>query len=306
MTTASGLSPRGSCYGYEVRSELEFRYLRSGGGDSLEIRAAAPPDRPPGELLLEWHPPRFPTHARLHADGDGYRLWIDDAGWFGVDPRAARLLVPPGGDPVRREERIWGLPILLCFLERGDLPLHASCVELDGRALVIAGPRRFGKTTLAASFAEAGCRVLAEDLACLRLGPEPAVIPGPAMLRVRRDVADAFRVAGAAVVGRDADRTHLSLGASRGTCDPVRLGGIVLLNSADTEPQLERVTGADVVRDLWSVSFNLPTEADRARSFRAVGDLASRVTTWKLARRLRLEDIGPTMEYLVEAVSSEA
>ena len=39
MTNGSGLHPQGACYGYEVRSELRFGYLRGGAGDPLEILA---------------------------------------------------------------------------------------------------------------------------------------------------------------------------------------------------------------------------------------------------------------------------
>lgn len=306
LTTPPGLLARGACYGYEVHSELEFDYLRAGGGDPLEIVAGAPPDRPPGALLREWIPPQFPTHVRLHADGDHYRLWIDDAGWFGVDQRAPRLIVPLDGNPVRREERIWGLPIMLCFLARGDVPLHASCIEIEGKALLLAAPGRFGKTTLATAFAAGGYRVLAEDLVCVRPGSPPTVIPGPAMLRVRRDVADALGVTGVEELLRDDDRTHLALATARGTCDPVPVAGIALLHEADTDPRLEGVTGADVVRDLWALSFNLATDDDRARCFRAVAELASTAETWRLARRLRLEDLPPTIGCLVDTLSGRS
>lgn len=299
------LPVRGACYGYEVRSELEFEYLREGGGDPLEI-VAGTPEPPAEELLREWLPPLFPTHVRLHAAGDGYRVWIDGAGWFGVDPRVPSLIVPADTDNVRREERIWGLPIVLCFLARGDVPLHASCVEVEGSALLLAAPGRLGKTTLATAFAARGHRVLAEDLVCLRPGAEPTVVPGPAMLRVRRDVVDAFRVPGATELARDDDRAHLALERDRGTCDPVPLAGIVLLHEADTAPRLARVAGADVVRDLWAVSFNLPTDDDRERCFQDVAAVASTARTWRLARRLRLEDLEATVGCLVDAVRSES
>jgi len=295
---------RGSCYGYAVHSDLELKYLRSGAGDPLEVVTGLPPDRPHGELLREWAPPDFPVHARLFADGDGFRLWNDEAGWYCIDPHAPRIIVPREGDPVRREERIWGLPIMLCFLARGELALHASCVEVDGRALILAAPRRFGKTTLAAAFAAAGYRVLAEDLTCLRLSPSPSVIPGPAMLRVRRDVADSFIVPGAVELGRDEDRVHLSLDHARGSCDPVALGGIALLLEGDTDPLVEPAEGTDVLRDLWLLSFKLRNDDDMARCFNAVTQAAFAAPAWNLTRRLELQDLPATVERLADAMGS--
>lgn len=306
MREPAGLPARGTCYGYEVRSELDLRYLRGGDGEALEIAVRPSPAPPRGAPLQEWGPPRFPTGVRLYSEDGAYRLWVEDAGWFSIDPRVPRLGVPDRGDPVRLEERIWGLPVLLCFMERGDLPLHGACVEIDGRALVMAGPRAFGKTTLAAAFASSGFRVLAEDLVCVRRdGGGASVIPGPAMLRVRRDVAPDLRIRGARELARDEDRVHYSLESERRTCDPVPLGGIALLNEADVAPRLERVEGADVVRDLWAVSLNLPTDEDRARCFEAVSELASGVRTWSLERRLLVGELPETVECLVAGMRGD-
>lgn len=299
MRAAADLPVRGTCFGYEVRSELEFAYLRSGEGEPLEVTAGASAGGAAGEPLQEWRPPFAPAHVRLYAEDGAFRLWIEDAGWFDVDPAVPRITVPERGEPVRREERAWGLPALLCFLARGDVPLHASAVEIDGRALLLAAPRRGGKTTLAMAFAAAGYRVLSEDLVCIRPGGRPAVVPGPAMLRVRRDVADILRVPGAEELRRDDDRAHLALGGERGTTEPVPLAGVIFLHRDDVEPRLEPVEGAVAVRDLWALSFNLPTGEDRKRCFRAVGDLASAVPTRRLLRRLRLEELEPTLERLV-------
>lgn len=293
---------RGTCFGYGVRSELGLRYLREGDGDPLEIVDGGSFDSPPGELLREWRPPVYPTHVRLHGADAGFRLWFEDGGWIGVEPHVPRIIVPAGSDLLRVEERLWGLPILLCFLERGDVPLHASCVEVGGRALLLAGPSGFGKTTLAAAFAEAGHRLLSEDLSCLRPGDPWKVVPGPAMLRIRTDVAHVVRPSGVRELRRDGERVHWALEVGRGTCDPVPLVGMVLLNVDDTDPRLEPATGAEVIRSLWAVSFNLPTDEDRARSFTAVAELAAAIPTWSLTRRLAPDALRPTIECLLGAV----
>ncbi len=296
------LPVRGTCFGYELRSELDWAYLRSGSGVPLDVTVGPPPRQTPGELVQEWRPPWTPTHVELYRDAGVFHLWIEDGGWFAADPARGRLRVPAGGDRIRREERALGLPMLLCFLNRGDVPLHAAAVEIGGRALLLAAPRRFGKTTLAASFAAAGYRVLSEDLVCVRTGPPPAVVPGPAMLRVRHDMADEISIPGARELGRDGDRVHLSLEEGRGGSHPVPLEAVAFLQEAGTDPRLEPVDGPRAVRDLWAVSFNLPTEADRERCFRAVADLASSSSTWILKRRLRVADLAPTVRCLVDAV----
>lgn len=302
-----GLEPShaGSCFGFSVRSKLRFRYLREGGGEPLEILEGNPPDRPPGELLREWSPPFAPTGIRLYRDGGDFRLWVDDFGWIQVDPARPRITVPGSVDPVRREERIWGIPITLCMLHRGDVPLHAACVEVEGKALLVAAPGRFGKTTLAAAFAQEGYRVLAEDLVCLRPGPEPVVIPGPAMLRVRKDVADAFRIPGALELGLDDERVHWALQTARGTCDPVAVAGVALLMEGEGPPKLDPAPGPEAVRDLWAVSFNLPTNEDRARCFAAVAGLAASTRIWHFSRTRRLEELPATIRCLVDAVKAQ-
>src|SRR5690606_24232560 len=136
-------------YGFEVSAALDLHYLRQpGSGERLEISTGTGNVQPAGELLRSWDPPAFPYQVRLYGREDGtFQLWNEDAGWFLIDPARRRIVAPSEGDALRREERIWGLPIMLCFHERGDFGLHASCVEIDGRALVMAAPKRFGKTT---------------------------------------------------------------------------------------------------------------------------------------------------------------
>jgi len=305
VTSGSEPSHAGSCFGFSVKSDLVFHYLRDGGGESLEILEGTAPDRPSGELLREWSPPFAPVQMRLYGDGGEFRLWVDDVGWIQVDPARPRITVPKSVDPVRREERIWGIPITLCLLRRGDVPLHAACVEVEGKALLLAAPGRFGKTTLAAAFAQEGYRVLAEDLVCLRPGPEPVVIPGPAMLRVRKDVAHAFRIPGAVELGLDDERVHWALPENRGTCAPVPAAGVAMLLEGSGPPRLDPAPGPEAVRDLWAVSFNLPTNEDRTRCFAAVAGLAASTRIWHFSRERRLEELPASIGCLVDAVRAQ-
>lgn len=287
----------GTCFGYEVHSSVALSYLRRGGGAGvLEVAASdEDPSRAPGELLLEMERP-----SRLFRDGGSFRLWAGGVGWYAVDPSAPRVDVPADADPLAREERLWGLPAVLCFRERGDLPIHASAVDVGGEAILLAAPGRFGKTTLAAGFCRAGHRVLAEDLSCVRLSAPPAVLPGPAMLRVRRDVAAGLDLP-LLKLGESEDRVHYALDGRAGDGAPVGLRGIVLLTDFGPRTTLERVHTERAVRDLWALTFRLPTAADRARSFAEVAQLAESVPVWELSRPRRLADL----EAVVERIAAD-
>lgn len=279
----------GACYGFEVSSGLPFSYLREGGGDPLEVTAPAPEgERLDDRLLVEWTAtPELPLEARLYSDGRSFRLWIGGGGWFSVEPERGRVQVPADGG-LRTEERLWGIPALLCFRARGDLPLHAAAVETDEGAVLVAAPRTYGKTTTAAAFHRAGCRVLSEDTSCLRLGPEPAVVPGPAMLRVRHDVAGRLDLPRARRLGEDDDRVHYALDEP-GDCTPVPLRAVVFLDRSEDATELEPVEQPEALRDLWALSFRLPTEEDVGRSFAGVADLASAIPAFRLRRPLALD-----------------
>src|SRR3989304_6357995 len=132
-------------------------------------------------------------------------------------------------------------------------------------------PGRLGKTTLAAALFREGYRVLSEDLSCLRLRPFPQVIPGPAMLRVRRDVADRLKLCGLQAVAGSGNRISFTIAKPRrGDCRPVRLRAVVFLKPAHDGIATERVRATDAIPDLWTLSFHMPTDEDRRRRFRGV------------------------------------
>jgi len=292
---------QGTCFGFRIRSPIQFLCLRGGEGHQLEV--AAPDDRAPSgplELAVEWtEPGGRQAYARLYRDRSAYWLWTRSGRWTLVEPEVPRITLPTFEEPALTEEQVWNIPVALCLLHRRDLALHALAVEAKGRALLLVAPGGAGKSTLGAAFAQAGYRVLSEDVSCLRMDPLPAVIPGPAMMRLRPDVIPHVSVPGARVVRETPARVTIALDPhGRGTCDPVPLRAIFLLEASSDGFARERIPPGERIRRLWSMTFRVPVDDWLAYCFSQLAELAHTIPTWSFRRPLRFEDLSRTIEYL--------
>jgi len=300
----SGSDPTGggSVHGFSVRSELPspFVYLRDGNGEPLRIRGGPPPSEP-GRLLTTL------THLRGSKtrvyEGDGrYAVHFERGGWFTIEPDRSTITIPLDPLQPRLEGLVWGLPTALLVLSAGGLFFHAAGVEINGRAVILTGPTHHGKTTLAGALAAAGYRLLAEDLLRVRVGSPTLVYPGPAMIRLRRDVAEWLSIPGATRVDEDLEKIHYALAPHhRGTADPIPLAGVFLLHPGAT-PALEPLPATATIQHLWVGSLNIPTTTGRARCFHQIVDLAESTPVWKLSRPVTPEALEDTMSLIVSVV----
>lgn len=295
-----------SLYGFELQSALRFVFQRIGGGvEPLTIvQQGGPAERPSTPPIWEWEllGASVPAVGSLYRTGRGFEFWTTDAGRFVVEPEAGRIEVPAMDDTILREQRLCGMPMVLSYLHRGDFSLHAAAVEVDGGAIVFAAPSRHGKTTLALAFHRAGYRILSEDLACCRPSTGE-LLPGPAVIRLRPDVYDGVVPTGMHVAAERPDRVFLVPDDERkGTSAPVPLRGVVFLREGE-ELRLERADPRVALRDLWALSFHLPTDEDRARSFRHLARFIGAAPPWNLVRPLRLEALAATIELVEDQVA---
>jgi hypothetical protein len=306
-----------SAFGFRVRSTLALRFTRAGGGaEPLEVVLAptAEPTPPPdGTLVSEWTMAGATgdVQAALYRVEGGFRYRASDVGTYRIDPAAGRIVVPPCDDGIVREQRLWGIPSTLCYMQRGDLSLHAAAVEVPAGAVVLAGPGRYGKTTLALAFHRYGFRVLSEDLTCCRARGEapPAILPGPALLRVRPDIYDGQGPPppGTHVVLARPDRIYLGFDDDRkGGTDPVPIAAVVFLRESAGELRLERIPAPVAIADLWALNFRLPTSEGRARSFQHLTQLAASLPTWNLYRPMSLAVLEETVEKIVRHAAGSA
>ena len=290
-----------SVFGFRVNTTLPLHFLRTGGGEeSLDVvQSDDVGEDANGELLGQWplQGTEYPAFAKLCRVPTGYEYWTSDAGLFRVDLSRGRITVPRASDELLLEQRLHGMPMILSFLARGDVSLHAAAVEIGKEAVVLAAPSRYGKTTLAFAFQRAGHRVLSEDLVCCR--PRTAeAIPGPALLRLRPDVFEGATPSGTHVVAQRPDRIFLGFDAfTRGSGAPVPIKAIVFLREGD-EMAAVRVPPQTALKDLWRLSFRTGTEEARAASFQQLARLAGSVPCWNVARRLTLASLNPTVEII--------
>ena len=294
----------GTCLGYTVRSDLDFRFLRPGKGDQdLDVTEWIPPPAPAvdAELLVRWKPRADrPFHGSVHRNAGG-RLVINtsDAGWFRLDPTGATIEVDAGVEPIAREVRLWTTPMLILATISGATPLHAACVEIDGAAVAICAPGGHGKTTLAACLAGRGHRLLAEDITVAD-GEPPIVRAGPDLLRLRRPSVGRVRLGSeVAVVAETEERLFITTGSTSAAPSP--LAAVVFLKSGEALALHPRQDAARLA-DLWQVSFHLPSLDDRSRSFAAISALADSVPIYDLERPLSWENLEASAD-VVESVA---
>ena len=300
-----------------MRSRLPFCFLRDGTGVALGVvESATTHDEPPGKPLMEW-PAKggIGADTRLHRDAAGAHLWIETIGCIDIDETLPSIAVPPLPSAARREELaitvpdgellawrevfILGPPAMLCFMARGYVPLHAASVDVGGEAILLGAPGTFGKTTLSGAFHNAGYRLLSDDISsCVLATGAAAVLPGPALLRLRRDVFDRLDFPDTEVAFETPLRVALSIAPSRrGDAAPVPLRAIVLLRRSEGEPHLARADPADAVRDLLALCFR--GMVDKGQAFREITSLVNSVPVWNLSRPLEFAGLPELVEQIV-------
>jgi hypothetical protein len=142
--------------------------------------------------------------------------------------------------------------------QRGLLPLHASTIEVDGRAIAFAGASGAGKSTLAAFFHQRGYRVLGDDVCVVHFdgAGQPVVWPGVPRLKLRRDAAAAlgYRVE-ALAIDIDGFEKHQFPTRTRRGLRPLSLERLYVLDKACQPPGIRRLSGTHAMAALFDNTY---------------------------------------------------
>ena len=83
----------------------------------------------------------------------------------------------------------------IALIQRGELVLHASAVDVGGRAVAFVGPRGHGKSTMAAAMVARGHELISDDVLTVAFESEEGVarvVPGYPQIKLWPDAAEAL------------------------------------------------------------------------------------------------------------------
>jgi hypothetical protein len=176
-------------------------------------------------------------------DSAGARLWATCPVPLTIDDVATYLRGPVMGFVLRR---------------RGVTALHASALNICGRAIVLCGESESGKSTIAAALALRGTPVLCEDVTALRvIGDAFCVEPGYAQVGLWPDAVETLFGASDALprLTPSWEKCFLPLDGERARFEPKErpLGVIYLLaprTASDNAPRIEQISPREALLGL--------------------------------------------------------
>ena len=259
---------------------LNFHVTRSRPQEAVE----APP-------FHEWVFPDGVRWTAFYRAAEGFLLRFPDLCDYRLSADCLRVTCHPvPGVPDATIRDLYLNQVLpLALSQRGKLVLHASAVEVDGRAAVFLGESGRGKSTLAASFASAGHRFLADDgLVLEREGQTYVAQPSHPSIRLWQDSETALLRPpgmGSAQSPLPAKARHLP-GSRLAFCgEPRVLGHIYALGRGTSrEVAIEKLSPREAVVGLLSNSFllDIKDQALLSRHFDRIADLAQLPICYRL------------------------
>lgn len=205
---------------------------------------APPGSTPPGVPIdvyrldaLEDRPRGRPVNRGFVYD-DGIRFhWSDDVVFDMTE--GVRIGYRPGpGWTGSMPASFYSTVTALTAAWRGMIPLHACAVELDGKAVLIAGAAGAGKSTLTADLLARGARFVADDLVVARIGDDGriGVARGRPTIRLHADTAARLDTIDAAPVPGDPRGKWLAQPRRHSHADTLDLSAVLILD-AQTPPE---------------------------------------------------------------------
>jgi len=302
-----------SLYGLTIRSEVPLTYPKQNAADEPDVQ-------------LQWASEKWFAAARQrNSEADIFNGWydyavLDDGSVFVRYPGYCQFVVSPDGNQIACgllenatsewfQTYLLGAVLSFALLKKGEEPLHATAVIVNGEAIAFSGDSGRGKSTLATSFMSAGYPLLTDDLLRLRSDANALIaFPGPSRLKLLPDTAAAFERGRGVAPDPEGGKLILGLGPHEAHRDPVPLRALYVLErpvSGQSDVEIRNLSRSEAFVALVANTFNTQvTDPDRlSRQFTAARAIVDRLPVRSLSYPRQLELLPQVRDQILEGVS---
>ncbi|WP_149242729.1 serine kinase [Dyadobacter sp. 32] len=235
-------------YGLRISSEIELPELSADeAGASIDLVIKL------GEVIL---PGLFKTtiHRRgIQAyfgqlDDQLFLNWEGIAAFKAVDAKVLTI------NPYTKDPNLLSLftvseAIGLILFQKGHFLLHASSVQVGEEAWVFMGNPGAGKSSTAAAFIKAGCRMLSDDLTAINFDSSgsPYIIPAYPQLKIWENTVNGLAYTKSSLVPVSEGVNKFSFQPKDNfSHEPIRLGQVFFIHKAKNRPILRSLVPSDI------------------------------------------------------------
>lgn len=148
----------------------------------------------------------------------------------------------------------YSIIIAALLFQRSHFIFHGSCVEFAGKAIILIGDKGYGKSTLALSMMQQGCRLLSDDVTGLVFDENstvPMVLPGVANVKIWPEAAEVIGVSKdlLAPLNPYIDKKQYHVPLESFQKDTIPLGAIIILGQG-ARHELTPLTGIALMKHL--------------------------------------------------------
>jgi hypothetical protein len=291
----SHLSHHYSVYGVAVKSDWPLAFPttidRTASVAEVEFVDGTDEDFSDADAFRDPAGPWFLSH--VFPDQSTYVRW-SGLYEFRIPANGSRVACRPlgGNDLLVLQNFLFGQALSFALVLQGLEPLHAAAVRVDDAAVGFLGDCTFGKSTLLASFLQAGHRLLTDDVLMIVTGDgQPVALSGSGRIKLNPDSARAFLddTARSEPLNPQTSKRSFPLDESRLQRTSLPLTHLYALATPDerknaTSISIEPLSQAELFQELLKNSFNVEilTRNRLERQFACAARLAGGITGYRL------------------------
>lgn len=284
-------------YGIQIATELELKELMQVHGKSdLIISKGNVPNFLMGTTQ---------SCAYFQTKENEFLTRIDRVGsFYAIDGRELIFNPYEDADVMSIKMYLYGFLLPVILMQRGRFPMHGSCMDIDGKSIVISGVSGAGKSSLGIAFRMAGYRLISDDLIALNDSWHEGIYAhyGFPVQKITADTAKNLKVDTAGLERLPGEDKYLLPLESEFQKEPVPLKALFEIVTHEGEGvTVEELFGGEKLRCIISNTYNVEmigTMGLAQEHFTYGTALAKQIKVFRLCRPIQ----GFTLETQMESI----